>query len=292
MKMDPEIPEFFCMLVVIYNKQLKESTTLKSIIEYQFDNCILKILNNGPSLLEIDDLFIEKIKKKFLRVEIENHIENMPLSVAYNQFILKNNKANKFILLDDDTIFTQSFVDKVNETNSDYDLELPRISSLKGNVIYYPTQEGKPVTQNALLPADKIFSIGSGMIITSKFVKKISELGYELFDSHFALYGVDFSLFRRMRTIENNGKKFLITSSCVLHHSLSRIEGDMSISRTLERLYDTVLIARHYPSIKHVKLLLKTILKYAVLLKFSYVLLIIKTYFSGYHPRCKKYIIK
>ncbi len=61
----------------------------------------------------------------FDKVNVINDLNNRPLSPVYNQFIEGNKEAKYFILLDDDTEITQSFVDIIHSSKAD--LELPRV---------------------------------------------------------------------------------------------------------------------------------------------------------------------
>jgi len=281
-----------CILVVLYNRELKQSTTLQSLLKYNFSDCSLTIINNGPKAFDEDVVFINLLRSKFPLLNIETHLENMPLSIAYNSFFVTNKGSCKFILLDDDTVLTDLFASKINESNWQSDLELPKIISTLDNSIHYPYIDLKPVLIDCILPPDRTLSIGSGMIINKSLIEKFENHGLELFDSHYALYGVDFSLFRRIRMLHANGEQFIIETSSGISHSLSKIEGDTSLFRVRERLYDKVVSAKNYPSIKQLTPMFRTFIKYILLLKFSFVFLMIKTYWTGYHPRCKQYFIK
>ncbi|WP_213991156.1 glycosyl transferase [Sodalis sp. dw_96] len=280
------------ILVVLYNKEPKDSTTLISLLDYKFNNCSLIILNNGPKNIDNDNAVILNLKDIFNYVELENHIENVPLSIAYNAFITAHNDGDRYILLDDDTTLTESFVEQINQQKTFYDLELPKITSLINDIIYYPLVDDKPVIKDCIICSKSITSIGSGLIISKNLVEKFRKHNLNLFDTHFALYGVDFSFFRRMRNVTQMNERFMISSSSTLYHSLSRIEGDSSLARSRERLYDLVLTVKHYPSKDNVKSLIKIFFKFLFFLDFFSILLICKTYFIGYHPRCRLYLKK
>lgn len=165
------------------------------------------------------------------------------------------------------------------------DLELPKIISMADKNQYYPKLDGKLVLQKGLIKRNgNLFSIGSGLIISNKIKKIFLGRGLELFDSRFALYGVDFSFFRKLNKM---GKEnFLISSQTVLNHSLSGAEGPISMWRAKERLYDEVLTSKYYQNYKFLRvlrLMLKKILKG----DFNNLVLIISIYQSGIHPRCR-----
>ncbi|MCP5961216.1 hypothetical protein NL379_28800, partial [Klebsiella pneumoniae] len=84
-------------------------------------------------------------------------------------------------------------------TAQDIDIELPKIISMSDNVQYYPLVNGAIEQKDGIISnAKEIFSIGSGLVISKGVKLYFIENKMELFDSHFALYGVDFSFFRKI----------------------------------------------------------------------------------------------
>ncbi|WP_321147883.1 glycosyltransferase family 2 protein, partial [Serratia marcescens] len=240
------------ILVVLYNKKLSESKTLRTLLSHQILNAELFIANNGPHKIEIEsDQFFNQLESHFIKVQVANFVENRPLSIIYNDFIESNSVAKKFVLLDDDSEVPESFIKVINSENDDFDLELPRIKSVNDGVIYYPVEHGHVVAEDKNnLDVQSTISIGSGLIISRRFIDKFSAAGMKLFDERFALYGVDFSLFRIMKKINaKSNTHFAIRTNSYINHSLSRAAGKTSEHTVNERLYDAILSARHYPSI-------------------------------------------
>jgi hypothetical protein len=224
-------------------------------------------------------------------VRVENKIENMPLSIAYNSFISENSDADKYAFLDDDTELNQEYIDRLVDGFSDYDVELPKIIASEDRGVHYPVEFDVPVLELRRVDPRGAISIGSGLILTKGFVQKFSAKNKTLFNNNYALYGVDFSLFRNARKLLSKGMGFSYTSTVSLNHSLSRLQkGKISEHTKRERLYDTIISARHYPSLGYMKELVKAIL---VAVKHGQLPLachIIATYVKGYHPRCEPYL--
>ncbi|WP_413741261.1 glycosyltransferase family 2 protein [Sodalis sp. RH15] len=277
------------ILVVVYNKSLEQSNTLKSMMSFKFKHVNLFVLNNGPCEVKFEKSFESFLNNLFDSVVLCNQIDNMPLSIAYNRFIELYPKSKKFVILDDDTILTQSFIDLISLEDDDCDLRLPRITSLDSDIVHYPVMDDIAVTYDCELSISKTISIGSGLVISSSLIEKFYKKKLKPFDEHFALYGVDFSFFRRTWRLREQGELFKVYCTSVLYHSLSRVEGDISTNRIRERLYDIALQARHYPSFNHYEIFFKNLIKYTIIGKFSFVFLILKIYFLGFHPRCIKY---
>ncbi|CAI0883319.1 glycosyltransferase family protein [Serratia entomophila] len=277
------------ILVVLYNKKLEESKTLKSLLSYEILNAELFIANNGPSNIEVaNNSFYTRLENHFGKVYVGNFIENRPLSVIYNDFINGNDFSEKFILLDDDSELSEGFINAINSNAKDFDLELPRIKSVVDGTIYYPVEQGRVVTEDKEhLDIQSTISIGSGLIISRCLIEKFSAAGRNLFDERFALYGVDYSLFRIMKRINKKNKTdFNLKTQSYINHSLSRAEGKASEHTVNERLYDAILSARHYPDISTIWILLRKVIKYTLNFNFKKIAYIFSVFIKGVHPRC------
>ncbi|WP_148877337.1 glycosyl transferase [Serratia marcescens] len=273
------------IVVVVYNKQIEDSITLNTLVEHDFFNSKLVIHNNGPKNITLQGKVAERIERKFKSVELINSLNNLPLSMLYNDFIRNNEGARQFIIFDDDSTVTKEFVSAANQNEDD--MELPRIISRVDGVTYYPVEEKKIVTAERYLNPRASFSIGSGMVINNSLVKKFRKHGVALFDENYALYGVDVSIFRRIYQLIDRGEDFKIKSSSHIYHSLSRAEGKESPFRIRERLIDTAITTRRYPTLRlHIHLSKKLIIN-VIKLHGKNVASMIKAYLTGMHPRCK-----
>nr|WP_278357737.1 glycosyl transferase [Acinetobacter lwoffii] len=272
------------MVVILYGKHFEESKTLQSLIKFSHQLDQLLIVNNGPESLDSHDPFFMALSKKHKRVEFENQIQNKPLSWIYNDFI-NSIDADYYALFDDDT-----------EINLDYeiflfqmtniDLELPKIISIVDEKQYYPKLNEQIISEHGLIESGgELFSIGSGLIISNKIKNTFKKYNLEIFDSRFALYGVDFSFFRRLNKLGR--ESFLISSQTFLNHSLSRIEEENTNPwRQKERLYDEVLSIKYYSKytlFNIIKLSFKKIKRK----EYNDFFTVVYIYILGNHPRCK-----
>ncbi|RJF58393.1 glycosyl transferase [Serratia inhibens] len=273
------------IVVVVYNKDIEDSITLNTLVNYDFHNSKLVIHNNGPKNITLTGDIASKINDKFKVVELVNCLSNSPLSMLYNKFIQDNIGVKQFIILDDDSTITEEFVQAINCNEAD--MELPRIISRTDHVTYYPIEKKKVVTVDRELDPRNSFSIGSGLVIHRSLVEKFQKHNISLFDENYALYGVDVSVFRRMYQLIDKGENFKIKTSSFLKHSLSRTEGKESPFRIKERLIDIAVTTRRYPTLRmHIHLLKKIVIN-LVSFQFDNVSSILKAYFTGMHPRCK-----
>ncbi len=273
------------MIVVVYNKEIADSITLNTLVNYDFHSTKLVIHNNGPKNISLDAKMAITIGERFKAVELINCLSNLPLSVLYNKFIRNNLGVEQFIILDDDSTITDEFVRAVNSNESD--LELPRIVSRADDLTYYPIEDNKIVTTDRELDPKTSFSIGSGLVIHRSLVEKFQKNNIDLFDENYALYGVDVSIFRRIYKLIDKGERFKIETSSYLKHSLSRTEGRESPFRIKERLIDVAVTTRRYPTLRmHIHLLKKILINLASF-KFGNVVSMLSAYYTGMHPRCK-----
>ncbi|WP_323635188.1 glycosyl transferase [Pectobacterium polaris] len=278
------------VLVVIYNKALDESVTLNSFLKYKLKNSKLIIHNNGPQGVRFDDLLHERLNNNFdCHVELINSLDNKPLSIIYNEMFIKNN-ANRFIILDDDTGLSQSFFELLKTSDFDVDLDIPKIISSIDGAIYYPISNGKVVKDSTILDARNVLSIGSGLVINRTLIEKFNRYNLDLFDENYALYGVDYSLFRRMWWVVKQGDEIHVRSSFSLEHSLSRADRNEKYNkvRNRERILDVAITARRYPSLYSYNIFFRRISREILKINFDNVVCMIMTYISGRHPRCYK----
>ncbi|AWF35313.1 glycosyl transferase [Klebsiella oxytoca] len=271
-------------IVVLYNKAVVDSATIQSLANYKFEKSKIIVFNNGPMGVVLTDEDKEKLNNTFCSHELVNCIENKPLSMLYNDIINNNRNFNKFVILDDDSIITDSFSNIVNSSN--FDLELPRIQSIIDDKTYYPINDKKIVLCNGILNPKTVVSIASGMIINNRLVDIFRQYNLQLFDDSFALYGVDASFFRRLNYIALKEDIKANTSSIIIH-SLSRIEKKEKIYSSHERIIDITLSTKKYPSVHLIYIFLLMLSKQIANLDFSSVMLVFKTFLGGEHERCK-----
>lgn len=272
------------ILVILYDKEMNESTTLKTLQDSNWNDVGLTIFNNGPDAILQDSLFVENLKNKGWRVDFKESLKNMPLSKIYNDFI-KNTPASKFyIILDDDSHLRNDYFNAV--VNSEFDILTPRIISISDNVQHYPTENNVVVTKSRKIDSSCIMSIGSGLVIRKNIVTILENEYGNVFDEHFALYGIDTSFYLRIRRLSK--RNISINSICdgAILHSLSKTEKKISAFRLKERLYDIAITSRHYPEYVSPTNLIKDFVKLILKAKFNSALILLRYFLSGKHPRC------
>jgi len=231
------------ILVLLYNKKMAESNTLNSLKEsnISYPNAKLVIWNNGPEPLgERDCTFFEDLGYD---VVIEETLNNESLAIIYNKF-LSDNKAEKYILLDDDSVLNESYIlasSKCTKT----EVGMPIIMSM--GEIHYPK-----IDDQSYFPAIKIGStckvvtIGSGLTIGATIADRIKENYSQVFDERFYLYGVDSTFCFRLFESKLINKIKVIAG---FNHSLSFLEKEslkITRFRRLEQSYDLGLTLRYY----------------------------------------------
>lgn len=74
---------------------------------------------------------------------------------------------------------TESFIYRLADTGASFDVEVPKIvatdGSLESGSVQYPVEDGVPVVEIRTVNAGTVFSIGSGLVLTHKFIEN-SEL--------------------------------------------------------------------------------------------------------------------
>lgn len=272
------------LVVIVYGKALEDALTIQSLLGFERKLDHLLIVNNGPTVIDENSAVLSALAQKHHHVVLENQVQNKPLSWIYNDFIQQYD-ADYYVLFDDDTEINIEYQNMLF-TAQDIDIELPKIISMSDNVQYYPLVNGVIEQKDGIISnAKEVFSIGSGLVISKGVKQYFIENKMELFDSHFALYGVDFSFFRKINCIEQKSKVFNISSRSYINHSLSRAEKETSEWREKERLYDLVLTLKYYYSYAELRIL-KLFFKKILGGKMNDALLVLRTAFNGVHPRC------
>lgn len=275
------------ILIVLFNKELNESKTLISLLQCEsLAKVFLKILNNGPKEILVEGEFFEDLLTRFDNVIFETRLENAPLSKLYNEFIDGNVDSDYFVILDDDSKLDGDFISNITE--QDADILVPRILSIDDGRFYYPTQHGVVVENEGMMEPAELMSISSGLTISKRLVSLMLSHYPDVFDESFALYGIDTSFFLRIRRMTRNNPS-LLSVKCIslIRHSLSRAqEKNSSEFRTVERLYDFAITAKHYPEYVSYLCLFKRIVKYLVKVKIKYVWILSRYYIYGKHPKC------
>ncbi|EMM1616578.1 hypothetical protein AB6J97_002108 [Raoultella ornithinolytica] len=275
-----------CFLVVLYNKSIEKSKTLDCLFSINDHHFVCDIVNNGPNTIFFEPNTTVNKDAKFNFIQ---HIENRPLSVIYNQFISRNRDFSRYVILDDDSSLDFNFIERVF-SNENYDLELPKILDQNSNLVF-PIIDMKPIdidTTSLRIDKHVLLSIGSGLILSNNLIGIIKSQGQDVFDANFSLYGVDTSLFLRLR--KYGVKNVLITSFSSLNHDLSLHNDQVSEFKLKELYISCALQARRYPQTFTLIKFMKAILKLMRTRRYNLLKIMIFSYFRGTHANSKKYI--
>ncbi|CAM3031357.1 glycosyltransferase [Vibrio mytili] len=233
------------LLIVLYNKEISDSSTYHSLINYagSLQTVDLLIWNNGPN--EISKHLDEKDTQKFKSVTIREDLSNAGLAKIYN-YALGFRQNDYCIFLDDDSDLSTDYIESVLKT----DRTACAVPILTHNgAVQSPTLK-KMKVEGTTLPEDRsrFRAVGSGVAVGTSVAHKLRATYGSVFDEHFLLYGVDTTFFIRL---ERAG---LLEHLCVIpgfEHSYSRLSTEpdaISDFRKKERAYDEGLRARYYKS--------------------------------------------
>jgi hypothetical protein len=226
------------ILIVLYNKEVEDSTTFNSIDSaLQYLNTSkneIKICfwNNGPKEIKSD------IKTNNYTFDFIQTVDNRSLSYIYNIF-LNNNDSERYIILDHDSELSKDYIHEC--LNDNVDCMVPTI--MTSNNIESP----KVYPQRSFYGPNTVLAIGSGICISKSLRDKYKQQFSEVFDQRFYFYGVDSTFFLRLNKL--NLAQALKTSKSVVLHSLSRCEDEgeeIKEFRIKERSYDQALTLRYY----------------------------------------------
>lgn len=206
------------ILIVLYDKEICDSTTVESLTKLELKGTRLIIHNNGPYEINLTKEQSHIFKKKGVDdVILVNSIENKPLSIIYNDFINANLDCEIFSIFDDDSEISMNYISILK--NDSFEIELPKILSRVDSKVYYPTVDRNVFSEDGNIITGDIFSIGSGLTITRTVIDKFNKHKIKLFDEHYALYGVDFSFFRRLKILQKKARhlEFPLILPCYTH---------------------------------------------------------------------------
>lgn len=272
------------ILVVLYNIEIDDSITLKRIFSSnsKLNKCRLLIWNNGPNKLSLERRTILDVGG-IDEVNIVEDLTNVPLSKIYN-FFIDHNESDFYVILDHDSDLSDEYIGYISGLNEDIFLGMPRIFS--NNVPCSPCVNNV-YADRRYYPAEKLTAIGSGLVISKRLVLFLKKAYNKVFDERYALYGVDSSLFYRIRKLHYVDKCMVIPG---FSHSLSRLEKEspsVKQFRTYERSIDLGLTLRYYPNTNTIKLFLIEMLKTILNKNSLSIAVAIKSIISGKHPRCR-----
>lgn len=231
------------MLVLLYNKEINQSSTISSIVDssVRYTNAKIVIWNNGPKPLK--ERNISSLSALGYQVKIMETLHNESLAVIYNQFISETN-ATRYILLDDDSRLNDDYISS-SLLNDQFSVSMPVITAR--DKIEFPKVNTIPYSSTCrITTTSKVTTIGSGLVIGSKIGEQLKLAYGNIFDERFYLYGVDTTFCLRLFAQKLTDKIKIIRG---FRHSLSRLEQESPEKvefRKLERSYDYGLTLRYY----------------------------------------------
>ena len=272
------------LVVIVYGKALEDALTIQSLLGFERKLDHLLIVNNGPTVIDENSAVLPALVQKHHHVVLENQVQNKPLSWIYNDFIQQYD-ADRYAVFDDDTMVSREYCEKILFDTESYHLGLPSIRSSHDGKAYYPVISSSPKeTQEGYYQYDKgTYSIGSGLIISRDLKKTLIDAFGGVFDHHFAFYGVDISLFRRLDKLQYSDQ-FIVNTRAELSHHLSKFNNEISDFRKKELLIDQILQFRWYRT--NTKYIFRIVAGMLLKLRIAELRLVIKTFIEGKHPRC------
>jgi hypothetical protein len=209
------------ILVVLYNKSLQSSDTLKGLLNAapQLQNMKASVLiwdNSSDSSLSNNDINFSQQKFSF---EYYHCPSNKPLSYVYNNAIEKFLALTEYkylVVLDDDSKISPAYFDELKNimaSNNDLDIILPvaknndliispaKLFFVKGN--YFKKIKNGVYT-------GKLLAVNCGMAIAKSFIER-NNFRY---DTRLLSYGTDNYI---MNVANNNHAKYYIMNSVFEH---------------------------------------------------------------------------
>lgn len=231
------------LLVVLYKQKIQESSTIRSFCENCHDfheKTLLVIWDNSPIDLNTDFAYLRMSNIAFT---YKHTPENKSLSCIYNIILNTYAQAEAIYLLDQDSILTTEYFQKVETAFYDYPeigLVIPYV--MHNNMIVSPGifqfYKGKYLKylKKGKLASKNIIAITSGMAINPELITKNNLC----FDEHLSLYGIDTKFCLDYSKIFD----YLCVVDYQLRHSLSQFEKEMKEIK-LMRYYSQMRAMRY-----------------------------------------------
>lgn len=238
------------LVVVLYDKTYKDSLTLNCLMNKEYTETDLLIINVGPKSLEFDKEFIHTLGFFVNNITINEFLDDRPLSSVCNSVINEHRDYERFVFFDDESILKKNHLKKLDlHYTDDVDLQIPNIRSRADGKVHYPIineavrriNDGVKIT-----PGNMLLTIGSGLVIYRSLVDKFTAVGMEVFDGRFTLGGVDYSFFIRLEFLKMEKLDVTIQIVSTVEHSLYRTDFPSRKWRVMERLRESILSMKTY----------------------------------------------
>lgn len=272
----------YLAIIVIYNKRLSESKTLRSFIDNKSilpANFKFVVWNNGPVDVFMDSSFDS------LDIDLINYTTNCPLSKLYNN-IFENYLSNVYCIFDDDTVLGEKYFKGLFDVDSNYPwLLVPDI--LSGADLAYPKNFYTRHYEEE--PGSILFvTVMSGLSFNKSLIDALLTYQGYIMDERFALYGVDTTFLLNLQ--KSNLQYKLIKGQALDHDLSSSSDLPLSDSRFAERCYDQFLMYINYgylfSNIIIFKESFKILIKIFLRKDFALFIDLLKIVKTKKHPRC------
>jgi len=209
------------ILVVLYNKSLETSETLKGLLENAYllkkMNALVFIWDNSPMpVLTQTDLNL--IEQNFF-FQYHHCASNKPLAKIYNEIIeklLESDKYKYFIVFDHDSNVSGNYFEELNNiVQLDKEIDIIRPLAINNGIIISPAKlffiRGNYFRNipNGLYNG-KLLAVNSGMAISMSFISKTNFR----YDKRLMSYGTDNFL---MNFANQRNAKYYIMKASFLH---------------------------------------------------------------------------
>lgn len=241
------------ILIVLYNQQPHESTTLQSLLDADLSHLKevqLVLWNNGPQLLLERPLKAVQVAlaKKNITTFLYDTTENYSLAKIYNHFTKKKGFTH-YILFDQDSTFAPNFFTKLSKAK-DSDLILPIIYEEQSEQYLWPREiisrsNTVPILTEGLYTKSRLEFPNSGTCFSTGFIGAFQKKISYLFNEAFGIYGVDVCFYTDTATVLSENKELTVYFTNTLYHRLSNFSSTpdaIASTRKIEQVYEHCLL--------------------------------------------------
>jgi hypothetical protein len=237
---------YFIILIVIYNKDPFESTTIQCLIDSIYNTKDSRIIIWDNSIIAPSPESVEKLRKYWVNLEYNHTPMNLPLSQIYNCIIGKINDhstnlsaRHKFLLLfDQDSIIDNDYFNILKNSIKNYEnimLFVPRVICNNiyispGNLFYFKGFYTRNKL-NGLISSRNKTAINSGMAISTNYLKHF----YEGYNEKLTFYGIDNYFMIKYSKCQ----EYLYVIDYNMHHQLAKYSVE-DVSMTKWRQTNTI----------------------------------------------------
>lgn len=208
------------ILVCLYNKDLKSSNTIKSLLKANLPKNSTRVVIWDNSTLRLKQDLIDFLGNHFLKFNYKHTPENVVLSKMYNSVIDTLGGEKSYLMLcDDDSDIPENFFEILKDQinfNPSVNLFLPQIYS--DSILVSPAKDYLITTKlitdlkPGILLSRSTTAINSGMVISNRFFKA----GFR-YDEDLRFYGTDNYFMIQYAKANKN----LVVLDIKFNHSLS-----------------------------------------------------------------------